>query len=143
MGNFQTVRSITDNMQAALTQTGLNFSKKAYDDERGIPASLMPFGQVFYAGESFEYAFGQRPKYVEAAFTVKVALNERDADDMIRTQQDWVHRVRGTMTVESMNSGELLDSKPVTRVSVERADVENHREMSFLTIRVAVRYREL
>lgn len=142
MGNFDTVTSITENMQRALMAEGVRFPLKTFEDERSIPASLFPFGELFYAGEAFEQTHGERPGYVEAAFLVKVVLNAVDPAGAVRSQQDWVHRVRGALTTEALNTGGLSSARPVSRVTVDRAEVDNTGSTSSVTLRVEVRYRE-
>jgi hypothetical protein len=142
MTNIDTVSAITDNMQSGLQKEGVRFSRKTYDDEKNVPASLIPFGEVFYLGEAFEYTHGQRPGYVEARFVLKVVLKERDPVDMMREEQGWVHRIRGAITVDALNTGALLSSKLVSRVTFTGVEVMNRDYISVLVYRVSVRYRE-
>ena len=65
MANIDTVKSITDNLQTVLEGQGVRFSRKTFEDEKNIPASLIPFGEIFYQGENFEYTHGQKPEYAE------------------------------------------------------------------------------
>jgi hypothetical protein len=142
MTNIDTIHAVTDNLQSGLQNEGIRFSRKTYDDEKNIPASLIPFGEVIYQGEAFEYTHGQRPGYVEARFVFKVVLKERDPVDMMREEQGWVHRIRGAITVDALNTGALLSSKLVSRVTFTGVEVMNRDYISVLVYRVSVRYRE-
>ena len=143
MANVDTVGSITDNLQGTLQGEGIRFSRKTFDDEKAIPASLIPFGQVFYRGEDFEYSHGQRPGYVEVSFEVRVVLKERDHASMVRRQQVWTHGVREALTVDAMNTGDLATTKLVSRVETSEVDIENRSSLSILSFKVQVRYREV
>ncbi len=142
MSNIDTIRAVTDNLQSGLQNEGIRFSRKTYDDEKNVPASLIPFGEVIYQGEAFEYTHGQRPGYIEARFTLKVILKERDPVDMLREEQRWVHKIREALTVDVLNTGALSSSKPVSRVTTTGVDVINREHISVLAYRVSVRYRE-
>ncbi len=142
MSNTDTVLAITENIQSALNRQGIVFERKAVDDESGIPASRRPLGQVFYLGEAFEYAHGQRPGYIEAEFLIKVVLGHDDDAGLIRSQQKWAHKIRGALTVDALNTGKLSETKYVSRVSASEARVENEAQGSRLLCRISVRYRE-
>ena len=143
MGNFDTVTAITDNIQRALEAEGINFSRAVYEDERTVPASLIPLGRIFYAGETFEYSHGQRPKYAEAEFAVRVILNERDPVDRVRSQQKWAHGIREALTVAALNTGDLSSTRLVSRVTTARVDAQTRGSTSAVVCRTLVRYREV
>lgn len=142
MSNFDTVSAITDNLQDALKKQGIHFSRSGFDDPGSVPAASLPLGRIFYSGERFEYAHGQRPMYAEAEYSVRVLLSEKDPADMMREQQRWTHRVREAMTIEALNTGALAASRPVSRVTVPAARVESDRHTASLVLQTVVRYRE-
>ncbi|GMR05163.1 MAG: hypothetical protein BMS9Abin23_1106 [Thermodesulfobacteriota bacterium] len=142
MGNSDTVRAITDNIKAVLKSLGIHLSPDIYRDDKNVPASLMPYGHIFYEGEDFEYTNGQRPGYAECSFTIKVLLKERDPSAMVREQQRWVHDIRGALTVNALNAGTLAVTGYVTRVTTRGVDVENSMYLSRLVYSLSVRYRE-
>ncbi|MDP2689430.1 MAG: hypothetical protein Q8P48_04890 [Deltaproteobacteria bacterium] len=142
MSNFDTVSAITENIQAILNREGVFFSRKSFDDRKSIPASLFPLGRIFYAGESFEYSHGQKPLYAEVEYTIRVELSEKDPYEMMREQQRWAHCIRGALTVDALNTGELAASKHVSRVVVAGVEADNGRNASSLILRTIVRYRE-
>ncbi|MBI5344767.1 MAG: hypothetical protein HZB21_04180 [Deltaproteobacteria bacterium] len=142
MKGFDTVSAITDNLQAVLQAQGIKFARKACEDEKDIPAGKLPLGQIFYTGESFEYAHGQRPGYAEAEFTVKVILRERDPVDSVREAQRWVHKIKDAFTVDGLNAGGLADLRPVSRVDAKSVEAVNKDGVSKLVCKVSVRYRE-
>lgn len=143
MGNFETVKAITDNLQKILQAEGVKFSRKAYDDEKSIPASLIPFGGIFYQGEDFEYTHGQRPGYAEVVFRLRVVLKERSPAGLMRSQQQWVHAIREALTVNALNVGDLASTKYVSRVVIKGVDIENRENFAFLNYTAAIRYREV
>lgn len=142
MTNFDTVAAITDNMQGALQSGGVRFARKSFDDEKNIPAALLPLGEIFYDGESFADGFGERPAYCEAEFTVRVVIGACDPTDAMREQQRWAHLVREAMTAANLNAGSLSASMPVSRVSVLRVVAENVKGFSSLKCKAVIRYRE-
>ncbi len=143
MGNADTVKAITDNIRSVLKATGIHFSPNIYEDEKNVPASLIPYGRILYKGETFEYTHGQKAGYAEAGFTIRVLLKDRDHAAMLSAQQMWVHRIRESLTVGSMNTGALAGSRYVTRVTSRGVGVENGVYLSSLVYTVAVRYREV
>lgn len=143
MTNFDTVVEMTDNIHEVLRKAGIHFSKKAYDDEKNLPASFFPVGRIFYTGEAFENAHNQKPFYADAEFTITVQLLEADPADMIREQQRWVHLIREALTVEALNINGLANTRYITRVNISRIDVENQRNRSGLICKASVRYREI
>ncbi|VAV82536.1 hypothetical protein MNBD_DELTA01-1632 [hydrothermal vent metagenome] len=145
MSNFDTIKAITENIQGVLEGLGIKFSQKAFEDSKDVPASLLPYGEVFYTGESFEETSGERPSYVEADFTLVVILRERFARDLVRAEQDWVHRIRGALGVDALNIGGLAVSKLVSRVtsgSVGMDKGSGKSGLGILSYQAKVRYRE-
>ena len=142
MANIDTVKSVTDNLQTVLDGLGIKFSRETYNDTSKIPASLIPFGQIFYAGESFEYTHGQKAEYAEIEFLIKVRLKSRDPVDRIREQQIWVHKIRDGLTVNALNIADLVTSKLISRVTTESVTINNISDLSTLDISIRVRYRE-
>ncbi len=141
--SFDTIIAITENIRDLLQAKGIKFSHKAYDDVKSVPASLLPLGQIFYAGEAFESPHGERPSYSEAEFAVKVLILEKDPERAVGEQQRWAHNIREALTVNALNTGALAATKRVSRVNVARADAENHKDnLTSLTCKVFVRYRE-
>ncbi len=142
MTNFATIKSVTDNLETVLKALGLHFSRDVKEDA-DIPASILPHGQIFYRRERFENSFNLRPGYIEAAFTVRVVFSERDATDIMREQQRWTHAVRGALTVNALNIGDLASSKLVSLVTVEDSAAELIKPtLAAVTIDATIRYRE-
>ncbi|MBI5562755.1 MAG: hypothetical protein HY894_07905 [Deltaproteobacteria bacterium] len=142
MTDFETVSAITENMAAALQSAGIRFTRKGFDDIKNVPATLLPLGEIFYNGETFEVASGERPGYAEAEFTVRVVIGAMEPADAMREQQRTGHGMREALNVSSLNAGSLAADKPVSRVRVERLQAENHRSLSPVNCKVIVRYRE-
>lgn len=145
MANIDTVKAITDNLETVLKKQGVNFTRKTFDDEKNIPASLIPLGEIRYQGEAFEYTHGERPGYAEAEYALKVVLREREGHDMMREQQKWAHLIRAALTVAALNIGSLVTSKLVSRVTTEAVGVDNSRTdgIAALLYTIKIRYREL
>lgn len=142
MTNFATVTAVTENMETALNKQGLRLLPEICDDARAVPASLLPVGQIYYTGETFECKSGQRPSYSEASFVVRVLLGGSDRQAVNREGQSWVHKAREALTVEALNAGSLADARPVSRVSFTGAEAVNRGGMSKINCRITVRYRE-
>lgn len=143
MANVDTVKSITDNLQTVLQAQGIKFARKAYDDIKAVPASLLPLGDIFYEGEDFEYTHGQRQGYAELRFVLRVVLRERDHQSLMREKQEWVHRIRGALTVDALNIGDLLSTKSVSRVTASGVEISDSQNTSSLDYTISVRYREV
>ena len=142
MADIDTVKSTTDNLQTVLDGLGIKFSRETFDDLSKIPASLIPFGRIFYLGETFEYTHGQKAEYAEVEFSVQVVLKSRDAVDRIRDQQVWVHKLRDGLTVNALNIADLATSKLISRVTTESVTINNISDLSTLDYTIRVRYRE-
>lgn len=142
MSNFETVKAVTLRLQELLKKEGISFSARSFEDDKGLPASLLPLGRISYRGESFESSYGQRPSYNEAEFRVDIVMSEPDPEQTIREQQRWGHLVRSSVTVDGLNGGTLAASKPVSRVAVTRFEAEKRNGLSIVSCRVLIRYRE-
>lgn len=142
MTNFDIVVAITENMEAALKSIGINFARKTFDDERNIPATLLPAGEIFYEAEAFEDGFNEKPAYGQAEFTVKVVIGAMQPHDAMTEQQRWAHLMRTTLSVTSLNAGALASTKSVSRVRIARVEAHSTRGLSSVSLRAAVRYRE-
>ena len=106
---------------------------------------MLPYGRIFYIGEVFEELSGERAAYIEAEYTLRVTIGERDRRQMMREQQKWVHLIRDGLAVAALNIGALVSSKLVSRVISEDAIIEMAGSDSVASVvyRVRVRYREL
>lgn len=144
MGNLETVKFITDNIETVLKGLGIHFVRKTFEDEKNIPASLLPLGEIRYQGEVFEYTHGERMGYIEAEFALRVTIAERDTVDMMRAQQKWAHSIRGALTINALNIAGLVTSKYVSRVTTAAVEVDNARTdgVAALGYQLMVRYRE-
>ena len=140
--NFTTIKAITDNVQSVLQGQGIKFSRSTFEDEKAIPAALLPLGEIYYRGEEFEYNHGQRAGYSEAIFVIKVTVQDRDMTALMRLAQKWTHAVRDALTVNALNIGDLSASKLVSWVMMESVDIEYKVEYASLTHRMKIRYRE-
>lgn len=142
MSNFDTIKSITDNLQTVLRAKGIKFERKI--DEENIKASQLPAGQIFYRAEVFEYVHQMKPKYIEATFSIKTIIKERDAQNLIESTQKWVHNIREAINVDALNIGDLSASKLVSRADTETADVEYpDKDTAMINSTAVIRYREL
>ena len=144
MGNFDTIQSITVNLQTVLSALGLKFSTEIIEDLTSVPLSALPLGQIFYTGENFEYTYNERPKYADAEFTLKIVFNSRDAEDATRESQRWSHNIRDGITVIAINTGGLSGSKLVSRIDINTAEVQTTASnLTVLNCRMSIRYREV
>ncbi len=137
-----TIRAITRNIQKTLQALGICFSIKTSDDAKDLAASGTPAGEIQYKGEAFEHRLGQGPLYIDAEFAINVFFAKKDSADIVREQQDWVHKIKSAMTVDALNSGELSLSKNISRVEMLRAEAMNQKNRSSISCKTTVRYRE-
>lgn len=145
MTDFSTITAITDNLESVLKGLGIHFDRATYETDSDIPASVLPYGRIFYLGEAFEELSGERPAYIESEFNLRVTIGERDPRKMMMEQQRWIHSVRDGLTVGALNIGALASSKLVSRVITDEARIEQNRidSISSAVCRVKIRYREL
>ncbi len=143
MANLETIKSITDNLQTVLQSMGVKFARETIADESKIPASLIPFGQIFYNTEEFEYTHGQKPMYVDTEYLIRVVLREKTSTDLIRTQQEWVHLIRDGLTINALNINALASTKYVSRVTTELLVMDTRENTTFVHYTVKIRYREI
>lgn len=142
MGNFDTIKAITTNLQTKLKALGLHFNQATFDKEEEIPASAYPLGSIFYEGEEFEETFNQRNSYAIAKFRVRVSLFTNNAQDAIMEQSRWVHAVRDGITIATLNTGDLAASLLVSWVETTEVFIENMGNRSHLNYSLLIRYRE-
>jgi len=143
MANKDTVWAITTNLQTVLQGLGIKFSKNTYEDMGSIPAGLIPHGDIQYITEVFEYGHGQKPLYSDMEFSIQVVLSDRSSEGLMRTVQDWVHRVRDGVTVDALNIGDLASSKLVSRASTGEIRTIKNGAFSVIEYTMQIRYREL
>lgn len=141
MTGYETVAAITDNIEAILRALGINFKRKSFERQEGIPAGLLPLGEIFYAGESFGQGLGQGPLHAEAGFLIRVTMPQGEPSVLIREEQKVIHAIRGALTVDGLNTNALSDSKSVSWVRMERAEVNVRSGRPEVSVRVSVRYR--
>jgi hypothetical protein len=142
MSSSDTVAAITENLREVLVGLGINFSFKSFDDRKDAPASASPVGIIIYKGESFDEAHGQRPGYIEAVFDVNVLIYLKVHEEALRVQQEWIHRIRQTLTVNALNVNALLLNKKVSRVEIPKAEALSEMNKSSINLLVKVRYRD-
>lgn len=144
MGNFESIVSITDNLESVLKGMGINFTRKTYEDMASIPTSLLPLGEITYNGETFEHPSGQRSGYAEADYRLRVIIKESDARDMQRLQMKWVHLIRDGLTVNTLNIGSLASPKLISNIITEAARPNNTQTDGIGAVEydIKIRYRE-
>ena len=143
MSNFDTVKSITTNIETVLKGQGAEFLPAVIEDLELIPLSTIPCGQIFYRGEQFEYGHNEKPEFAEIRFLLRIILRDRDPRNLTRDAQDWTHRVRDGLTLPALNVGDLAASKLVSRVTTESVEVEYNGDRAVLGCATLVRYREV
>ncbi len=142
MSNVDTIISITENIRAAAQVEGILLSPKTGAQARNVPASVMPAGEIVYIGEAFEDSYGERPHYVTAGFLISVEFPERLMEDVMRAQQVAAHKLRGALTINSLNTGALIASKPISSVRITEVQAQMKDDIGSMSCMVAVRYRE-
>lgn len=143
MSNFDTIKSITDNLETVLRAKGIKFERNLDTDIANTPASKLPVGHIIYRQELPEYVHGMKPKYVTAEFTVRVYNRERNPKNNIEFAQKWMHDVREAITVDALNIDDLASSKLVSLAEAGPTDIEYPDESTvLLNTTVTIRYRE-
>ena len=142
MADIATMKAIIDNVQTVAQSQGIKFNREAYEDANNIPASLIPFGKVFYKGLVPENTHGQRASYAELELLLKVILKETDTTVMMRKQLEWTDKLRDSMTVNALNIDELSASQLISKVTTDTIEVENRLNISELDVTFLIRYRE-
>lgn len=143
MTNVDTVKAITDNIEAALKKEGMDLSATTYEEGGPVPAGLVPVARIFYTGVAFEDTYGERPSYADALFTLKTTLGGRPGRELMQSEQMWAQRIRDALTPSALNAGDLAASRLVSRVTVNGVEVSNKAESSTIICRITVRYREV
>ena len=143
MSNFDTAKAIIENIKEVLRAQGINFTEATFGDTDDIPASLIPYGRIFYEREIFEYTHGQKPLYAETEFRINVILRDTNQEVLIRDQQEWVHKIRDSVTINALNINDLASSLLVSRVTSDNVEMENFLDVVFIDYRMLIRYREL
>ncbi|WKZ33675.1 MAG: hypothetical protein QY316_04540 [Thermodesulfobacteriota bacterium] len=141
MTGYETVAALTDNIEAILRALGINFARKSFEHQEGIPAGLLPLGEIFYTGESFGQGLGQGPMYAEAGFVIRVTMPQGEPSVLIREEQKIIHMIRGALTVDALNTNALSDSKSVSWVRIEKGEVNGRSSRPEVSVRASVRYR--
>lgn len=143
MANVDTIKAITRNLKTVLQNMGIKFALETIEEESKIPANQIPFGQIFYNTEEFEYTHGQKPEYAEVNFIVRVVLKKNNPTDLMAEQQKWIHLIRDGVTINALNIGDLSASLLVSRVTTREPDIDTQSDTSFVNYDMKIRYREL
>lgn len=141
MNGAEIIGAVTENLKRALCSTGITFSE-GLADFKNVPASRLPCGGVAYNGEAFEETIGSRPPYAEAEFLVRVFLKAAGGADSEAGLQGFAHGIREALTTEALNANALVDTKPVSRVTLARVEAETDATVCALKCVVRIRYRE-
>lgn len=141
MNSTETLNAITENLNSILKTEGMHLARENYENEKNVPSSIFPYGVVSYEGETFEYTHGQRPGYSDVDFLVRVVLRNKDTRAMTDDEQRWAHRIREALTVNTINSGRISVTSPVSRVTTRSVKVEKAGHISRLIYSLSIRYR--
>jgi hypothetical protein len=145
MGNTDTVKAIITNIETILS--GAPHSLQKINIPGGVTETLPSFTAnpvyyVLYDGEAPEYEYGQKPGYVESSFVVALIWLSGSVSAARDKSIEWFHAVRSALTVNALNAGTLATSKLVSRVTVEKPDVDMQPAETKIFYRTTVRYRE-
>jgi hypothetical protein len=143
MSNFETVKSITDNLQTICQGLGIKFSRKTFEEPKNVPAALIPLGEIYYNGQVRQHNHGQGPQYIVINFSLKVVLKERDLQVMMRKQQEWINKLDDAITIQALNIGALASSQLVSWVSIEEEETDDDIDQSKVNLSVDIRFRRL
>jgi len=141
MGNIDTIKAITTNIEAILTSAPLSWDLEDLSDNPKAETRNVCF--VKYLSERFEDVFNQRPSYIEAEFAIVVVANKKTKALSRAAQQEAIHLLRNVFTVNALNIGDLSESKLVSMAKNLGGDTElEGLPASAIAYRLVVRYRE-
>jgi len=142
VANFDTIKSITDNLITVLDAKGIKFIVGTNEDKE-VTASNYPSGKVFYQGAEFEENFGEQAKYIEGKFLVRIYLKDPHEKVLNRECQRWVHNIREAVTIGALNIGDLSATKYVSRITTIDITKTIDDDLGVLDYELQVRYREI
>jgi hypothetical protein len=142
VSNFDTIKSITDNLVRVLDAKGIKFIVGT-NEEKEVTASNYPSGKVFYQGDEFEENFGEQMKYIEGEFLIRVFLKDTNEKTLNRDCQRWVHNIRKAVTISALNVGDLASTKYVARITTINTNKTIEDDIGVLDYGLQVRYREI
>lgn len=138
MGNADTVKAITTNLTAILTAQGFLVENSSTDKK----LETSPLVAIRYGGENFESTHGERPSYSTARYSLRVSFSDKYPSTSRDKAVEWAHKIRGNVTVNALNAGDLAASKLVSRVDHDYdAPVYDAGATSF-DYSLDIRYRE-
>ena len=140
MSDFLTVKYLTTNLEVILSTT-LNWKLEDGSSERTPETNFLC--QLLFTGIEYEETYGQRPSYAEANFDIKVKTVKKTPSNSRDGEQEIITSLRDAITIDLLNVNNLAVSKLVSRVTHRTPLVSEHENnMSEITYRVSLRYRE-
>jgi hypothetical protein len=143
--NADTVNSILDNLESVLNaNTDLQWEFKAFFNPDSIAQAKFPFGWINFMDEDFEFNHNQKSKYNQVIVNLITGFQESSDRLLTRQRINLNHNVRDNVTVPSLNVGDLVTSKLVSRVEYDDIVVQdNDNNVSLMTMQIRIKYREL
>ena len=136
MTTKSTVTAITNNIEAILSAMALSL-----EDQSGELISTKPLGGLEYLGDEYDDNYQERPFYNTAGFRITITAQGGEPSVERATSVMWVHDLKNTLTVESLNVGDLSVSKLVARVSHNENTVEKVGVLLKIEYEIGVKYR--
>ena len=145
MANADTVKAIITNIEGILSSSPHLLLK--INIPGGVTETLPSFTAnpvyyVMYDGETPEYEHGQKPGYMESSFIIVLVWLSGSISAARDKSIEWFHALRTALTVNALNVGDLAATKLVSRVTVEKPDVDMQPAETKILFRAMVRYRE-
>ena len=140
MGNADTIKAVTANLTAILTAQGFLIENSSTDTE----LATSPLCAIRYTGERFDASHGERPSYNEVRYSLRISFSDAYPSTSRDKVAEWMHKIRGAVTVPALNTGDLAASQLVSWVSHDGySETDYNTPVTELEYNLQVRYREL
>lgn len=133
---LETVGHIITNLEGIMSGLGLNLEDAS---DGGIRTA--PMGAIEYSGDDFDDNSQQAPVYNTSNFLLMVRVKRVDPTTDRDNQVFWIHTLKEALTVNKLNIGGLVDSKPVTRINHDGANTSLEGEIVKIDYDIGVKYR--
>jgi hypothetical protein len=145
MANADTIKAVITNIETILSAAPHSLRKIDIPD--GQTESLPSFEQtpvyyLLYDGEAPEYEHGQKPGYIEASVIIVLVWLSTSISDARGKAIDWYHALRGALTVNALNVGGLVASKLVSKVALDKPQLDVQPAETKIFFKTTMRYRE-
>ena len=141
MSNKDTLQSINTNIETILTST-IGWKLEDLSDKVSTIKDT-PLTTLRFIDLNFEDIYGQKPKYLIAAYEIYVFGIKFTPAEIRDKQAEFAFEIRDNITVDALNVGALATTKYVSRITHRQAENEYSPPQTRLVYPLAVRFREI